>query len=121
MCGARYVAGDCVECESNFAMVLTFAFLLVAVATLVQDGQLQCALASMMVCVFVGLQTRYSPFAADLVNEPVHATWGRNKPIDWNKAAERIGNAVLETCPRLLVFVQGVAGDPGAQGDAGVS
>ena len=46
--------------------------------------------------------------AADLVNEPVHATWGRNKPIDWNKAAERLGDTVLSACP-LLVFVQGSA------------
>lgn len=60
-------------------------------------------------------------FAADLVNEPRKASWGRGGPADWNKAAERIGNAVLQTCPRLLIFVQGVAGDPGAQGDGGVS
>ncbi len=59
-------------------------------------------------------------FAADLVNEPFKASWGRGKPTDWNKAAERIGNAVLGACPRLLIFVQGVAGDPGAQGDGGV-
>ena len=59
-------------------------------------------------------------FAADLVNEPRKASWGRGRPTDWDKAAERIGNAVLEACPRLLIMVQGVAGDPGAQGDGGV-
>ena len=64
---------------------------------------------------------RWNAFAADLVNEPVHATWGRNKPIDWNKAAERLGDTVLSACPRLLVFVQGVGGEPGAPGDGGVA
>ena len=60
-------------------------------------------------------------FAADLANEPRKASWGRGQPSDWNKAAERIGNAVLTTCPRLLIFVQGVGGEPGAQGDGGVA
>ena len=69
------------------------------------------------------LATRLCPywnfFAADLVNEPQKASWGRGRPTDWNKAAERFGNAVLSVCPRLLIFVQGVGGDPGAQGDGG--
>jgi endoglucanase len=61
----------------------------------------------------------WNAFAADIVNEPVHASWGRNSPKDWNKAAERIGNAVLQVCPRLLIFVQGVSGNPGAPNDGG--
>ena len=63
----------------------------------------------------------WNAFAADLVNEPVKASWGRNTAKDWNKAAERLGNAVLEECPRLLIFVQGVSGEPGAPGDGGIS
>jgi endoglucanase len=73
---------------------------------------------------WISLAQRLCPhwnfFAADLVNEPQKATWGRGSPLDWNKAAERIGDAVLGACPRLLIFVQGVAGEPGAQGDGGV-
>ncbi|KAL1498800.1 hypothetical protein AB1Y20_014107 [Prymnesium parvum] len=61
----------------------------------------------------------WNAFAADLVNEPVKAAWGRGGANDWNKAAERIGNAVLDECPRLLIFVQGVGGNPGAPGDGG--
>ena len=64
--------------------------------------------------------THWNFFAADIVNEPRMASWGRGRPTDWNKAAERIGNAVLGVCPRLLIFVQGIAGDPGAPGDGGV-
>lgn len=59
-------------------------------------------------------------FAADLVNEPRKGSWGRGRPTDWNKAAERMGDAVLSVCPRLLIFVQGVAGEPGAPDDGGV-
>lgn len=61
----------------------------------------------------------WNAFAADLVNEPRKGSWGRGSSNDWNKAAERIGDAVLDACPRLLIFVQGVAGEPGAQGDEG--
>ena len=60
-------------------------------------------------------------FAADLANEPRKASWGRGRPTDWNKAAERLGNVVLNYCPRLLIFVQGVAADPGAPEDGGVA
>ncbi|KAL3896580.1 MAG: hypothetical protein SGPRY_013239 [Prymnesium sp.] len=63
----------------------------------------------------------WNVFAADLVNEPVKASWGRGGANDWNKAAERLGNAVLAECPRLLIFVQGVGGKPGAPGDGGES
>ena len=49
-------------------------------------------------------------FAVDLKNEPHgKATWGNQNPAtDWNKAAERIGNAILEVNPKLLIVVEGV-------------
>jgi len=53
-------------------------------------------------------------FAVDLQNEPWTATWGRNQPTDWNKAAERLGNHVLDHCGRWLIFVEGVGGKGGA-------
>ncbi|MBI4320205.1 MAG: cellulase family glycosylhydrolase [Chloroflexi bacterium] len=45
----------------------------------------------------------------DLHNEPrEEATWGTDDVnTDWRLAAERAGNAVLETNPYLLIFVQG--------------
>lgn len=58
-------------------------------------------------------------FAADIKNEPHGAAmWPRSrKPgvdgagsgLDWPSAAERIGNAILEVNPRLLIFVEGIA------------
>jgi endoglucanase len=49
-------------------------------------------------------------FAADLKNEPHGvATWGvGNRATDWNKAAERMGNALLDINPKLLIVVEGV-------------
>lgn len=49
-------------------------------------------------------------FAVDLKNEPHGiATWGvGNRATDWNKAAERIGNALLDINPKLLIVVEGV-------------
>jgi endoglucanase len=46
----------------------------------------------------------------DLKNEPhITATWGNSSPsTDWNKAAERCGNAILKANPELLIFVEGV-------------
>ena len=46
---------------------------------------------------------------ADLRNElRSGAAWGGGDPkLDWHAAAERGGNAVLETNPKLLVFVEG--------------
>ena len=63
----------------------------------------------------------WNAFAADLVNEPVKASWGRGTPTDWNKAAERFGDKVLSVCPRLLIVVQGVGGEPGAPNDGGIA
>lgn len=49
-------------------------------------------------------------FAVDLKNEPHGiATWGTgNIKTDWNQAAKRIGDAVLDINPKLLIFVEGV-------------
>lgn len=49
-------------------------------------------------------------FAIDLKNEPHgRVTWGNTNPnTDWNKAAERIGNSILDINPKLLIFVEGV-------------
>ena len=53
----------------------------------------------------------------DLQHEPLLATWGAaNAKTDWNRAAGRLGNRVLRSCPRWLTFVQGVhEGAPGQQ------
>ncbi|GAB0491820.1 hypothetical protein MMPV_003075 [Pyropia vietnamensis] len=50
---------------------------------------------------------------ADLLNEPHRANWGSGvREDDWRLAAERLGNAVLDVCPRLLIFVEGVGNPP---------
>lgn len=48
--------------------------------------------------------------AFDLENEPHgEATWGAGDPAtDWNAAAERCGNAILEVNPDVLIVVEGV-------------
>lgn len=52
--------------------------------------------------------------AMDLNNEPHGkygngATWGDSNPdTDWNKAAERCGNAILEVNPNVLIMVEGI-------------
>lgn len=47
---------------------------------------------------------------ADLFNEPKNsATWGNSAPAtDWNRAAERCGNAILAANPEWLIIVEGV-------------
>jgi len=47
---------------------------------------------------------------ADLDNEPHGgATWGDGNPqTDWRAAAERAGNAVLQSNPDWLIFVEGI-------------
>ena len=58
---------------------------------------------------------QWNVIGVDLLHEPYRASWGLGDPnTDWNLAAERIGNRVLELCPRWLVFVQGVGQEPGA-------
>ncbi len=50
---------------------------------------------------FVGLDLKNEPHGA--------ATWGSgNAGTDWNKAAERAGQAVLSVNPNILVFVEGI-------------
>lgn len=63
---------------------------------------------------WVFLAERYKNFAAvtgfDLNNEPHdQATWGNSSPAtDWNKAAERCGNAILAVNPNALIIVEGI-------------
>ena len=49
-------------------------------------------------------------FAIDIKNEPHGiATWATGNPAtDWDLAATRIGNAILDVNPKLLIFVEGV-------------
>ncbi|MFD2565328.1 cellulase family glycosylhydrolase [Aquimarina rubra] len=62
---------------------------------------------------WVFIADRYKDFSAvvgmDLNNEPHGSTWGDSNPAtDWNKAAERCGNAVLAANPNVLIIVEGV-------------
>jgi endoglucanase len=61
-------------------------------------------------------QFKYAEYfiGIDIKNEPYgRATWGTgNAATDWNKAAERAGQAVLSVNPNLLIFVQGVGENP---------
>jgi endoglucanase len=63
---------------------------------------------------WVFLANRYinnsNVIAADLHNEPHgSATWGTSSPsTDWNKAAERCGNALLAVVPNWLIIVEGI-------------
>lgn len=53
----------------------------------------------------------------DLMSEPHAARWGSGRSgLDWDGAASRLGDSVLGTCPRWLIFVQGIA-DPGQWGE----
>ena len=51
---------------------------------------------------------------ADIFNEPFGGKWGCDSPEgctrgrDWKAAATRIGNAILEICPRWLIMVEGL-------------
>lgn len=55
----------------------------------------------------------WNVIGADLLNEPHGANWGSGvREDDWRMAAERLGNAVLGVCPRLLIFVEGVGNPP---------
>ncbi|WP_299245691.1 cellulase family glycosylhydrolase [uncultured Aquimarina sp.] len=62
---------------------------------------------------WVFIADRYKNYSAvvamDLNNEPHGSTWGDSNPAtDWNKAAERCGNAVLQANPNVLIIVEGV-------------
>ena len=50
----------------------------------------------------------------ELKNRPWAASWGRGKPIDWDRAATRIGTHVSGKCNRWLIGVDGVGPLPGA-------
>jgi len=53
---------------------------------------------------------------ADLANEPHASSWGKGLAVDWNLGAARLGDHVLDACPRWAVAVEGVGYDPGAPG-----
>lgn len=54
----------------------------------------------------------WNVFAIDVKNEPFQGTWNTgNQNTDFNKAAERIGNAVVNDT-NWLVFVEGTASSP---------
>ncbi len=62
---------------------------------------------------WIFMANRYKDFSAvvgmDLNNEPHGSTWGNGNPAtDWNKAAERCGNAILQVNPNVLIIVEGV-------------
>ena len=62
---------------------------------------------------WVFIANRYKGISAvvamDLNNEPHGSTWGdSNLATDWNKAAERCGNAILEVNPDVVIIVEGV-------------
>ncbi len=62
---------------------------------------------------WIFMADRYKDFSAvvgmDLNNEPHGSTWGDSNPAtDWNKAAERCGNAILNVNPNVLIIVEGV-------------
>jgi endoglucanase len=58
---------------------------------------------------------QWNVVGVDLQNEPHTATWGKGDArTDWNLAAGRLGDHVLEVCPRWLIFVEGIfEGAPG--------
>ena len=53
----------------------------------------------------------------ELKNRPWAASWGHGRPIDWDKAAGRLGNHVNSKCARWLIGVDGVGESPGAAQD----
>ncbi|KAL3923959.1 MAG: hypothetical protein SGPRY_004061 [Prymnesium sp.] len=64
------------------------------------------------------LCAQWNVFAVDIQNEPHASSWGKGMGVssDWGKAAERLGNHILEQCSRWLIMVEGVGYDPGAPG-----
>ncbi|WP_075341628.1 cellulase family glycosylhydrolase [Tenacibaculum agarivorans] len=62
---------------------------------------------------WIFMAERYKNYSAvvgmDLNNEPHGSSWGNSNPAtDWNKAAERCGNAILNVNPNVLIIVEGV-------------
>lgn len=66
-----------------------------------------------MIKSWIFMVNRYAKYwnftLVDIFNEPHgNVTWGDgNLATDWRLAAQRIGNAILNACPRLLISVQG--------------
>ena len=50
------------------------------------------------------------------MDEPYAASWGRGIGTDWDIAATKLGNGILDHCPRWVVTVTGVGALPGAPG-----
>ena len=48
----------------------------------------------------------------DLMSDVNEATWGAQELSDWDLAAMRLGNQVLEQCPRWMVLVHGIGPSP---------
>ncbi len=65
---------------------------------------------------FIAERYKHLPYfmGIDIKNEPHgQANWGsNNQALDWKMAAEKAGQAVLQTNPNLLIFVQGVQENP---------
>jgi endoglucanase len=61
---------------------------------------------------FVAKRYRTNPYfmGLDIKNEPHgKSTWSKTSPkTDWNKAAERAGQAILAVNPNILIFVEGI-------------
>lgn len=52
----------------------------------------------------------WNVIGADIFNEPWAAAWGHGGvQVDWAAASERIGSNVSRSCPRWLIFVEGVS------------
>ena len=59
--------------------------------------------------------SQWNVVGTDLFAQPYKASWGSGDlNSDWDIAAQRLGNHLIEQCPRWLVFVQGVGQQPGA-------
>ena len=59
----------------------------------------------------------WNVIATDLYIEPHGSSWGLDiDDTDWDAAATRIGGSSLETCPRLLIVIEGIDSSPGAIG-----
>jgi endoglucanase len=57
---------------------------------------------------------QWNVVGADLMSGIKQVTWGKKEQSDWDLAAARIGDAVLQQCPRWLVLVRGIGASPAA-------
>jgi endoglucanase len=59
----------------------------------------------------IGCDLRNEPRQSTINNITFVPTWGDgNNATDWRAAAQRAGNAILQTNPKLLIFVEGTNG-----------